>query len=388
MKISKRCFLVGGFLVVSFLAGFLGRKFYLRIAKRWPTLDEKELAQLTLVSPASLVSPTLSVSPLATIFPSPISLKPVGSSALLPLIPHTYQTFNNCGPANLSMILGFYGVKTNQQEIADEIRPYQHPKGKNDDKTMFLEEFANYVVGFDLSSVVRVAGSIDIVKQFLANGLPVVTKQLLHLGEDPGHYRIVRGFDEENQVLVCDDSYDGPNRKISYDSFLKLWQPFNYAYIVVFPPSEKFTVEAILEEIDPKLSHRKAVERALKEIEKDPENIYPYFNLSTSYYHLDDYAKTVEFFEKVEERLPDKMLWYQIEPILAYQKLGDFERVFKLTEKVFASGNPAFSELYQVRGEIYLSQNEKEKARAEFEKAILYNKNYQPAQEALSNLKT
>lgn len=381
MKTLKRLVLIGGILLVSTLGSFSGKRFYQRILKTPPKATEKELAELTQVSPAPLTIPS------ATPSASPTVLKPVSTSALLPPTPQIYQTFNNCGPATLSMILGFYGIKKTQKEIGDEIRPFQHSKGKNDDKTVFPEEFVSYVQNFGLSSMVRPGGNIDLIKKFVANGFPVIVKQWLHKGEDIGHFRIIRGFNEETKVLISDDSYDGPNRKISFSDFLELWQSFNYTYILVYPPNEQKTVTAISgKRIDATFSYNQAVEIAFEEVEKDPKNIYTYFNLSTSFYHLGDYQKSIEYFEKVENQFPKRMLWYQIEPILSYQKLGQFDRVFEITEKIFASGNLAFSELYLIRGEIYLSQGEKEKAKAGFEKAVFYNKNLKAAQEALRTL--
>ena len=108
--------------------------------------------------------------------------------------------------------------------------------------------------------------------------------------------------------------------------------------------------------------------------------------MSTSYYHIGDFQNSVAAFEKVESRLPKRMLWYQIEPILAYKKLGNYSRVFQIIENVLNNGNRAYSELYQIRGEIYLEQGNKEAARREFELALQYNKNYEPAKEALSGL--
>jgi predicted negative regulator of RcsB-dependent stress response len=53
---------------------------------------------------------------------------------------------------------------------------------------------------------------------------------------------------------------------------------------------------------------------------------------------------------------------------------------------VCSSDLRAFSELYQIRGEIYLEKGNKEAARREFELALKYNKNFQPAKTALQNL--
>jgi len=267
------------------------------------------------------------------------------------------------------------------------MRPYQHLKGDNDDKTIFPHEFVAWVEKFGLKAIYRPNGSLQLIKLLTANGVPVVVKTWLRPNEDIGHFRIVRGFDEGAKVIIDDDSYFGPNRKIPYFDFMSMWQPFNYAYIPVYKPEKEEIVKAILgEDLDLKVVYQKAVERAKRETELDSENVYPIFNQAISYYHLDEYEKSVTEFEKVENRLPRRMLWYQIEPILAYKELKNYDRVFEISNWLFEHGNQAFSELYQIRGEIYLEKGDKEAAKREFELALEYNKNFQPAKEALSEL--
>lgn len=324
------------------------------------------------------------VSPQAT--PGIILAQP-GEKALVAGTKVAYQTFNNCGPATLSMILSFYDISKSQKELADEMRPYQHPKGDNDDKTIFPNEFVSWVEKFGLKAVYRPNGSIELLKLFTANEIPVVVKTWLRPNEDIGHFRVVRGFDEKAQVIIEDDSFFGPNRRISYFDFMSLWQPFNYGYIPVYKPEKEQVVKTILgEEQDEEVVWWRAINRAKKESELDPQNIYPIFNLSTSYYHVGEYQKSVAEFEKVESRLPRRMLWYQIEPILSYKELKNYDRVFQITDWLFDHGNRAFSELYQIRGEIYLKKGDKESARREFELALKYNKNFQPAKESLQDL--
>lgn len=319
--------------------------------------------------------------------PQVVVLKEIGEEKILSPTKQVYQTFNNCGPATVSMILSYYGINKSQQEIGEQLRPYQNPKGDNDDKTIFPQEFADYIKGLGLLSYYRVAGDLELLKLFINNDFPVVVKQWLHKDEDIGHFRIVRGYKGSKKFLITDDSYDGPNRKILDEDFLNLWQPFNYAYIVVATEEKKEVVEAILaERTNSDFAYNRAVEVALKELEEDPNSMYPLFNLSTSYYHLKDYQKSVEYFEKVEKRLPRRMMWYQIEPILAYKELKNYERVFELTTKILTTGNLAFSELYQIRGEIYLAQGKIGEAQGQFERALRYNENYLPAKEALESL--
>src|SRR3989344_7034816 len=40
---------------------------------------------------------------------------------------HTFQSFNNCGPAALSMALSYYRINETQQKLGQDLRPYQVP---------------------------------------------------------------------------------------------------------------------------------------------------------------------------------------------------------------------------------------------------------------------
>ena len=169
---------------------------------------------------------------------------------------------------------------------------------------------------------------------------------------------------------------------------MSMWQPFNYGYIIVYPKEKEELVFAILgKERDERVAWQNARARAQEETQLDPDNVYPWFNLSASAYHLGDYSASIEAFEKVEARLPRRMLWYQTEPILAYRELGKLDRVFAAIDRILTNGNRAYSELYQIRGEIFLEQGDKERAKQEFELALQYNKNFEPAKEALARLR-
>jgi len=316
--------------------------------------------------------------------PNPVSLKVPGEYAQLTNNYHVYQSFNNCGPATLSMAMAWYGVKVPQEELASKMRPFQHPKGDNDDKTIFTYEFVNWANEYGLEAIGRVNGDIDLLQKFISNGIPVVVKTWLKPNEDIGHFRFVTGYDEDKQIIVQDDSYEGPNKKIGYYDFLTMWQAFNYSYVVVYTPELKEKVESIIgEEVDEKIAWENSLRRAEEESLKEDKNPYPHFNISTASYHLGDYERSVKEYEKVENVLPKRMLWYQIEPIKAYQELKNYDKVFEIIEKILENGNRSFSELYMIRGEIYLEQGFKDKAKEQFELALKYNINMEEAESAL-----
>ncbi|GIW57438.1 MAG: hypothetical protein KatS3mg083_383 [Candidatus Dojkabacteria bacterium] len=322
------------------------------------------------------------------LFPSPtpqVATSIPDSTDLLPPSRFVPQTFNNCGPAALSMVMSMFGRYISQQELAEKMRPFNNPFGGVDDKSIFPDEFVKYAKEYGMSSLHRPNGSIDLLKNFIANDIPIVVRTWLHPNEDIGHFRIVRGYDDKRRVIIQDDSYEGPNLEYSYETFLQMWKPFNYGYILVYPREKEATVRAILgQDINEQNAWNNAELRARGELEKNPSDGYALFNISTANYYLGNYKLAVDYYEKSQKYLPARMLWYQLEPILAYQKLKRYEIVFNLIDSILQNGNLAYSELYFIRGQILSEQGRTDDARLEFEKAIYYNKNFQRAKDALS----
>ncbi|MCR4324331.1 MAG: C39 family peptidase [Candidatus Curtissbacteria bacterium] len=300
---------------------------------------------------------------------------------------HVFQTFNNCGPAALSMALSYYGINVSQQTLGQELRPYQNPQGDNDDKSVTLEELGEKSKDYELIPYHRPTGSMEEVKLFITYDIPVIARTLLKVDDDIGHYRIIKGYDETTGQIIQDDSLQGKNLRYSYSDFNAVWKKFNYEYLVLVPPEKEHIAKAILgENSDEQVAWRKAAELSQNELVNNPSDIYSRFNLSVALYNTGDYQESVREFEEVENQLPFRTLWYQIEPIRAYYELGNYPRVFAITDKVLNNHNRAFSELYLIRGEIYKKQGNLELARQEFEKAVIYNRNLQEAQEALNSL--
>lgn len=319
--------------------------------------------------------------------PTPkIVLKKTTQSKILQNTYHVFQTFNNCGPAALSMALSYYGINQTQQKLGEILRPYQNPQGNNDDKSVTLAELAELAKSYNLIPYHRPNGNIELIKLFISYDIPVITRTLLKENEDIGHYRVIKGFDELTHELIQDDSLQGKNLLYSYEDFNALWKQFNYEYLVLVPPEKKEIAEAILKDnSDEKTAWENAVKNAKKELEENSNDIYAWFNLSVAYYNIGEYKKAVDEFEKVENTLPFRTLWYQIEPIKAYYQLENYDRVITITDKILNNHNRAFSELYLIRGEIYQKQGHNDIAKSEFEKAVFYNKNLLEAQEALAS---
>jgi tetratricopeptide (TPR) repeat protein len=347
-----------------------------------PTPVQQESAVRNPATPGERSSAALSPTPTMT-FRKP------GPSALVPNVPQTAQTFNNCGPATLSMIMTWAGTPKDQYELGALMRPYSNPQGDNDDKSVSSDEFVEWARTFGLYAERRPNGTLEMLKTFNANGIAIAVKSWLHPNEDIGHFRIIKGYDDTTRLLTQDDSFDGPNLTIGYDEFMAMWQPFNYEYYIIVRPDQQALAEAIIgEDRDETTAWRNAIVRADRELADNPDAVYPIFNKSVAYYHLGDNTRTIEEFEKVESRLPSRMLWYQIEPLRAYAALGNEARVYELSEQIMGTENRSNSEMYVLRGNLMKARGDGTGARAQYELALQYNVNSREVKEALASLET
>jgi hypothetical protein len=314
----------------------------------------------------------------------------------LPLLPekkvlvndyHIFQTFNNCGPASLSMALSYFGIHETQQTLGQAIRPYQIASGDNDDKSVTMDELAYKAREYGLLTYHRPNGDITLLKQFITHGIPVITRTWLHVHEDIGHYRIVKGYDETTQEIIQDDSFENKNLRYSYADFLSMWSKYNYEYLVLVPSDKQQLAESILgENVDFLTAWKHALENAQTEAARHPDDMYVEFNVSVAAYYAEDYKQSIAAYEKVADKLPFRTLWYQIEPIQAYYELGEYDKVFAITDKVLNNQNRAFSEFYLIRGNIYKKQGKLEEAKQEYENAVKYNVNLKAAKDALASI--
>jgi predicted double-glycine peptidase len=307
--------------------------------------------------------------------PSPLlSLAPLPTQKTLASGSHAFQTFNNCGPASLSMALSYFEITATQQELGNALRPYQNLQGDNDDKSVTLAELAVKAQEYDLLTYHRPGGNLKIIQNFIAEDIPVITRTWTKPNEDIGHYRVVKGYDQSQNILIQDDSLQGKNLSYTIDEFNQLWQAFNYEFLVLVPPEKKAIAETILgDQLDEKTAWELALQQAQAQVSQTPTDIYAQFNLLTAHYHLGNYQATVTIFEQVQDRLPERMLWYQLEPLLAYYQLGQDDRVLSLTQEILANHNRAFSELHYLRGQIFRKRGQTIAANEAFKLAEQYN---------------
>lgn len=274
-----------------------------------------------------------SVSPTATLAPSP-------AQAFLTSPPYEKQTANNCGPAALSMMLRMFSWTGSQKDIADVIKPV------NGDRNVNPEEMAFWVRNYAgwLRIEYRVGGDLATLKRLLAASYPVIVEATTSLNpEDTGwpdddlwaaHYLLLTGYDDSTQTFTAQDTYRGPDKKISYEQLESEWKPFNYLYLVVYLPEQEDEIKSILaSNWDPDLNRQNALTLAQTATADDPSDAFAWFNLGSNLVYFERYYEANDAYDKARELgLPQRMFRYQFGPFLANFHAQRTDDLLALTE--------------------------------------------------------
>lgn len=353
---------------------------------------------ITPTIPGPTDTPLPSPTPAPTLTPTPTPT-PIPESVILEGIRHEYQTFNNCGPANLSMALSYWGWQGNQTVTRDYLRPsYQI-----DDKNVNPFEMVDFVeTQTQLKALWRVGGDLDLLKRLVAGGFPVVIEEgLLRPNEAwTGHFRLINGYDDSRKQFIVHDSLQGPDHgyPVPYDEIAYLWQHFNYVYLVIFPPEREAEVMDILgPHADPLANYQSAAQKAREEVESlsGLEQYFALFNLGANLVHLAEYAEAAEAYDRAFEvfaalpwsERPWRLLWYVDGPYAAYYHTGRYEDVINLAQVALANvDKPVLEETYYWRGKAREALGELDSAIADYRRAYDLNPRSTPAGEELQRL--
>jgi tetratricopeptide (TPR) repeat protein len=357
-------------------------------------IPETPLAAVLTPTPSPLPTRTPQPSPTVLLTPTPVpSPTPLPGSILLPPPKWEEQDINNCGPAALTMYLRFYGWEGDQETITQVIKPYR------EDRNVNVEELAYFVrthAGW-LNIQYRVGGDVELLKQILAAGVPVMIEESFYFeepfwtGDDlwAAHYQLITGYDEATQTFTGQDSFRGPDQKIPYKTLDEYWQAFNRVYILVYLPGQEATLKSILgEEWDPDTNRQHALETAQAETQSDPKNAYAWFNLGSNLTYFERYIEATDAYDQARALgLPQRMLRYQFGPFISYFHTGQIEELITLTEYAMKV-TPSAEEALLWHGWAMYRKGKISEAIENFEQALAKNPLYQDAEYALDFART
>lgn len=301
-------------------------------------------------STLSAYSPTATPTPSATRTPGPtntptitytptITSTPIPANVHLSGVRHEFQRWNNCGPANLSMALSYWGWRDTQYDTAAVLKPNQR------DKNVMPYEMAAYVEEqTEFGVVTRVGGELEMLKRFIAAGFPMLIEKGYEGASFDGwmgHYQVLTGYDDDQEMFTVQDSYRGPDKLISYDNLQTYWRHFNYLFFVIYPPGRETEVLTLLGPyMDETYAQQYAAQKASNEIFSSTgrPQFFAWFNRATNLMLLQDYGGAAAAYDEAfqvyndldPEIRPWRIMWYQTGPYWAYFYTGRYYDVINL----------------------------------------------------------
>jgi tetratricopeptide (TPR) repeat protein len=338
------------------------------------------------------VTPTLDTTPRTpTITPTAIP-----GRKLLTGFRHEYQGWNNCGPANLAMLLSFWDWVGDQSDTAAYLKP--NPRDKN----VMPYEMQTYIEEkTDLFVLIRYGGDLELLHSFVAAGIPVLIERGFE-GADfedwMGHYEVISGYDLAQEKFYAQDSYTGPDYPILAAELENYWRSFNYIYLIVYPAERETEVLHILgPQADETYNLSYTAELATVDTVQmtGRDLFFAWYNRGTSLVNLGDYTGAAIAYDEAFKVYPTlelgerpwRMVWYQTGPYYAYYYTGRYYDVISLaTTTLTAMNEPILEESYVWRARARAALGDTAGAIDDLNQALKYHKDYAPALEELARL--
>jgi len=354
-------------------------------------------------------TPSSTTPPTATIEPSPTpeftptftpTSTPIPSSILLSGFRHEYQKRNNCGPTNLAMALSFWGWEGSQIDTAAILKP--NPIDKN----VMPYELVDYVEEeTELKALVRLGGDVDLIKHFIAAGIPVIIEKGFDSKKTGwiGHYQVLAGYDDSRNVFNAYDSYEGDFSEGQtllepYQEIESYWRHFNYTYVLIYPQDREAEVLSILEaQQDENANYLYTSEKASEEIFNltGRDLFFAWYNRGTALMYLKDYAGAALAYDEAfkvnatlepDER-PWRVTWYQTGPYFAYYFSGRYYDVLNLaTQTIDNAAEPALEESWYWRALAKEAIGDVEGAIEDYQTSLEWHPGFEPSESQLDRL--
>lgn len=126
------------------------------------------------------------------------------------------------------MVLGYYGINIPVKAISQATK-------KSPDAYMSVNVMAPFFAQYGLETVTVVSGQLAPLKRLVALGVPAIALQYYReVGKVP-HFRVVRGYDDRQDIIYVVDPLIG-EAYMSYKDFDLLWNTQGRTFVAVYPP--------------------------------------------------------------------------------------------------------------------------------------------------------
>jgi tetratricopeptide (TPR) repeat protein len=250
----------------------------------------------------------------------------------------------------------------------------------------------------DLRVVNRVGGDLDLLKRAIVAGFPVLVEKGVNFRDLTGvvswmgHYQVLTGYDEQEEVFIVQDSFIKQDHEVSYEDMIKGWRAFNYIYLIIYPSEKEAEVMTLLgTDADETANFQNAALRASNEVLglTGIDQYFAYFNRGSSLVQLQDYAGAATAYDKAfeiyptipEAERPWRMLWYQTGPYWAYYYSQRYYDTLYLADGTLNAmqSDKNLEESYYWRGMARAALNDQPGAIEDFLSSLEFHPGFEPA---------
>lgn len=363
------------------------------------TISADVLATLTAMAPTATIQPAETEDQLAQQTAS-MTETPVPSSTPIPVpvrfaldgMGLEYQTMNNCGPANLSMNITYWGWTTNQHITEEALKTHK------DDRNVMLQEMLDFVqANTNLKGQLRYGGDIEVIKRLLSGGFPVLLERG-HTDEDDGwmgHYSIITAYDDATQTVQIPDTLLGM-MSMSYAELERDWWHFDGIYLVVYPAEREQEVLTLLgTDADPAQNLQNTLAKLEARIQQvsGQDLFFAVYSRGSVFVEMGDYLAAAQAYDyafalynQLEPgQRPWRITWYQVGPYLAYYYTGRYQDALNLADQTIANTSfPSLPETWYWGGQSALMLGDKVTAERYFRKALEFYPGWDLATQGLA----
>ncbi|MGB7338866.1 MAG: C39 family peptidase [Phototrophicaceae bacterium] len=300
-----------------------------------------------------------------------------------------HQGTNRCSAAALSIHLSFFEeitLDTYNAFAREELNTW------GADASVRIEEMAEAIQARGYGAIVRRAGTIDLMKDLLAGGFPVLVENSYYEGENYyrdwlSHNRVLVGYDDAQGVFFFQDPLlgypQGDLISYDYDNFDSRWRPFTRDYLVIYDLEDEALVQEILgDNWDAMLNAENALRVSEEEIANGQADAFAYYNQGWAQLQLEQYEAAAASFDQARSiGLPFRYFWYEFAPFEAYLAIERYQDVIDLAnvELINAGDTISIEEWYYYAGLAYEGLGNTQRALINYEVAVARNYNFSAA---------
>lgn len=162
------------------------------------------------------------------------------TGAVLAGVPLVRQTYNACGPASITQVLGYYGLNVRMEDVSRQTRP-------NENAYMTAHAIARFAPTVGMKAKLYTGGSLNVVRLAIQNGLPLIALQSYtnNAGRVIPHWRVIVGYDDYYRQAYLMDPLLG-YVTMDYQDFSDVWARQQGQFAVMYPPAMTRIVDKYL----------------------------------------------------------------------------------------------------------------------------------------------